>query len=108
MNIARDREQARRRGDDYEREETVLAYVQTHARKYFGGSATKEKVAEWFRPTVKVHEDGKYAPLVKTKLSKSRVKVWTPAREAGSVDDIQAHSQMCVVVLLRSLYFHST
>ena len=86
---------------------TLLAYVQAHARKYFGSSATKEKVAEWFRPTVKVHEDGKYAPLVKTKLSKSRVKVWTPAREAGSVDDIQAHSQMCVVVLVRSLYFQS-
>ena len=88
-------------------DETLLAYVQAHAKKYFGSSATKEKVAEWFRPTVKVHEDGKYAPLVKTKLSKSRVKVWTPAREAGSVDDIQAHSQMCVVVLVRSLYFQS-
>ena len=88
-------------------DETVLAYVQTRAKKYFGGSATKEKVAEWFRPTVKVHEEGKYAPLVKTKLSKSRAKVWTPAREAGSVEDIQAHSQMAVVLLVRSLYFQS-
>ena len=79
--------------------------MQANAKKYFGPSATKEKVAESFRPTVKVHEDGNYAPLVKTKLSKSRVKVWTPTREAGSVDDIRAHSQMCVVVLVRSLYF---
>ena len=88
-------------------DETLLAYMQANAKKYFGSSATKEKVAEFFRPTVKVHEEGKYAPLVKTKLSKSRVKVWTPAREAGSVEDIQAHCQMCVVLLVRSLYFQS-
>ena len=88
-------------------DETLLAYMQANAKKYFGSSATKEKVAEFFRPTVKVHEEGKYAPLVKTKLSKSRVKVWTPTREAGSVEDIQAHCQMCVVLLVRSLYFQS-
>ena len=27
-------------------DETLLAYVQAHAKKYFGSSATKEKVAE--------------------------------------------------------------
>ena len=70
-------------------DESILAYMQANAKKYFGSSATKEKAAEWFRPTVKEHEEGKYAPLVKTKLSKSRVKVWTPAREAGSVRGIR-------------------
>ena len=67
---------------------------------------TKEAEEEIAR-LKKEHEEGKYAPLVKTKLSKSRVKVWTPTREAGSVEDIKAHSQMCVVLLVRSLYFQS-
>ena len=62
---------------------------------------------EYVRPTLKIDETGKIAPPIRTKLSKSRVKVWTPAREAGYVDDIQAHSQMCVALLVRSLYFQS-
>ena len=88
-------------------DETILAYVQANAGKYFGPSATKEKFSEWFRPTAKEHEEGKYAPLLKTMLSKSRVEVWTPAREAGSMDDIRAHRQTCVGLLVRSLYFQS-
>ena len=72
--------------------------------KYFGNGVTKEKVREYFRPTIKFDESGKgYAPLIKTKLSKSRVKVWTPAEEAGNVEDIQSHSQMSVALLVRAL-----
>ena len=88
-------------------DETILNYVEQHAKKYFGANATKEKVREWFRPTVKIHEEGKYDPLVKCKLSKSRVKVWTPTNEPGSVEDLVAHSQLRVALLVRSCYFQS-
>ena len=63
---------------------------------------------EYFRPTIKFDESGKgYASLIKTKLSKSRVKVWTPAKEAGNLEDIQSHSQMSVALLVRALYLQS-
>ena len=88
-------------------DQQVLAYVEANAKKYFGNNISKEKVREYFRPTLKIDETGKFAPLIRTKLSKSRVKVWTPARDAGNVDDIQTHSQMCVALLVRSLYFQS-
>ena len=81
--------------------------MESNAKKYFGNGITKDKVRECFRPTLKIDESGKYAPLIKTKLSKSRVRVWTPAKEVGCVDDIQPHSQMCVALLVRSLYFQS-
>ena len=66
---------------------------------------TKDKVREFWRPTVKVHEEGRYDPLIKCKLSKSRVNVWTPSREPASVENIKPHSWMCVVLLVRSCYF---
>ena len=82
--------------------------MESNAKKYFGKDITKEKVREYFRPTIKFDESGKgYAPLIKTKLSKSRVKVWTPTKEAGSVEDIRSHSQMCVPLLERSHDFQS-
>ena len=87
-------------------DQQVLAYVEANVKKNFG-NISKEKVREYFRPTLKIDETGKFAPLIGTKLSKSRVKVWTSARDAGNVDDIQAHSQMCVALLVRSLYFQS-
>ena len=89
-----------------ELDQQVLAYVEANVHKYFG-SISKEKVREYFRPTLKKYVTGKFAPLIRTKLIRSRVKVWTSARDAGNVDDIQAHSQMCVALLVRSLYFQS-
>ena len=88
-------------------DEHILAFMESNMKKYFGNGISKDKVREYFRLTVKIDESGKYAPLIKTKLSKSRVKVWTPTKEVGSVDDIRPHSQMCVALLVRSLYFQS-
>ena len=33
--------------------------------------------------------------------------VWTPAKEAGNIEDIQSQSQMSVALLVRALYFQS-
>ena len=88
-------------------DEAILDYVEANAKRYFGSSITKDKVREYFRPTLKVHEENKYPPLIKTKLSKSRVKVWDAEKQPLSVDAIQAHSQVSVVVLIRALYFQS-
>ena len=59
-------------------DQAILKYVEDNAKKFFGEKITKDKIHEYFRPTVKCHEEGKYDPLIKCKLSKSRVKVWTP------------------------------
>ena len=88
-------------------DQAILKYVEDNAKKFFGEKITKDKIHDFFRPTVKCHEEGKYDPLIKCKLSKSRVKVWTPSREPASVEDIKPHSQMCVVLLVRSCYFQS-
>ena len=88
-------------------DEAILDYMEADARKYFGSSITKDKVREYFRPTLKVHEESKYPPLIKTKLSKSRVKVWGAEKQPLSVDAIEAHSQVSVVVMIRALYFQS-
>ena len=66
-----------------------------------------EKVREYFRPTVKRDEAEKYPPLIKTKLSQDKVKVWTQDKTATTAEAIQKHSEMQVVVMLRSVYFQS-
>ena len=88
-------------------DEVLVQHLEQNCKKYFGASMKQEKVREYFRPTIKRHEENKYPPLCKTKLSKSRVKVWGPDKEAASVEDITPHSEMCVVLTVRSLYFQS-
>ena len=86
-------------------DESVLKYVEENHKKYFGPSSKVEKVREYVRSTIRVHPEEKFEPLCRTKLSRSRVKVWNPDKSPGSPDSIQPHSQVALVCQVRSLYF---
>ena len=88
-------------------DEAILSHMQQHYKKYFGPQVKWEKVLEWWRPTLKVHEEGKYPSLVRTKLSKSRVKCWQPTLEPADIENLAARASVCVVLTVRSLYFQS-
>ena len=88
-------------------DKAILEYVEANASKYFPASLTKDRIREYFRPTLKIHEENKYPALIKTKLSKSRVKVWDTAKKLISADAIQPHCQVSVVLAVRALYFQS-
>ena len=85
----------------------VLAHMQEHFKKHFGPQAKWDKVLEWFRPTLKVHEENKYPSRVRTKLSKSRVKCWQQNHELADIEDLAPRASVCVVLTVRSLYFQS-
>ena len=51
-----------------------MEYVEANAAKYFLVSLSKDRIRKYFRPTSKIHEENKYAALIKTKLSKSHAK----------------------------------
>ena len=85
----------------------ILDYVESNYKKFFGNSMKADKVREYFRPTLKIDETGKYEPLVKTKLSRSRVKVWGEHKEPLSISVIEPHCDMRVSLLLRSVWFQS-
>ena len=85
----------------------IVNYIEANCKRYFGNNMKAEKVREYFRPTLKIDESGKYDPLVKCKLSKSKVKVWGPNKEVASADDIRPHSEVSVVLTVRSVYFQS-
>ena len=58
-------------------DQNVLSYMEKNYKHYFGAAMTWEKVKEYFRPTIRYADEGKtYPPLLKTKLSKDKVKVW--------------------------------
>ena len=78
-------------------DESVLKYVEANHKAYFGPSSKAEKVREYFRSTIRVHPEEKFEPLCRTKLSRSRVKVWNPDKSPGSADSIQPHSQVALV-----------
>ena len=86
-------------------DESILKYVEANHKKYFGPSSKVEKVREYFRTTIRAHPEGKFEPLCRTKLSKSRVKVWNPDKSPGDASSIGAHSQVALVCQVRSLYF---
>ena len=88
-------------------DDAVLCQMQAHFKKYFGTQVSWDKVLEWFRPTLKVHDEGKYPSLVRTKLSKSRVKCWLPGHEPGDIENLPAPASVCAVFSVRSLYFQS-
>ena len=88
-------------------DEAILKYVEANASKYFPANLTKDRIREYFRPTLKIHEENKYPALIKTKLSKSRVKVWDTAKKTISADAIEPHSNVSVVLTVRALYFQS-
>ena len=82
-------------------------YVEANVTKYFPASLTKDRIREYFRPTLNIHEESKYPALIKTKLSKSHAKVWDTAKNLISADAIQPHSQVSVVLTVRALIFQS-
>ena len=86
-------------------DEAILKYVEANHKKYFGPSSKAENVREYFRPTIRVHHEDKFEPLCRTKLSRSRVKIWNPDKSPGSADSILPHSQVALVCQVRSLYF---
>jgi hypothetical protein len=86
-------------------DESILKYVEANHKKYFGPSSKVEKVREYFRTTIRAHPEGKFEPLCRTKLSKSRVKVWNPDKSPGDASSIGAHSQVALNCQVRSLYF---
>ena len=86
-------------------DESILKYVEANHKRYFGPSSKVEKVREYFRTTIRAHPEGKFEPLCRTKLSKSRVKVWNPDKSPGDANSIGAHSQVALVCQVRSLYF---
>ena len=86
-------------------DESILKYVEANHKKYFGPSSKVEKVREYFRTTIRSHPEGKFEPLCRTKLSKSRVKVWNPDKSPGDANSIGAHAQVALVCQVRSLYF---
>ena len=86
-------------------DESILKYVEANHKRYFGPSSKVEKVREYFRTTIRAHPEGKFEPLCRTKLSKSRVKVWNPDKSPGDANSIVAHSQVALVCQVRSHYF---
>ena len=84
-------------------DESILKFVEANHKKYFGPSSKVDKVREYFRSTIKAHPEGKFEPLCRTKLSKSRVRVWNPDKSPGAAESIPAHSQVALVCQVRSL-----
>ena len=68
-------------------------------------NATKAQVDDWWRPTVKHSE--KYPPIIRTKCTKSKVRVRGPDKAQLSVEDVHPRSEMAVVVTARNVYFQS-
>ena len=68
-------------------------------------NATKGQVDDWWRPTVKRSE--KYPPIIRTKCTKSKVKVWGPDKTMMSIDDVVPKSDVAVVVQARNVYFQN-
>ena len=87
--------------------DAILFWMREHFTKYFGPQAKWDKVLEWFRPTLKVHEEGENPSLMRNKLSKSRAKCWQPDHEAADIENLAARASVCVVLTVRSLYFQS-
>jgi hypothetical protein len=56
-------------------------YILEHSERLFKKQMTKQQVDDGFHPTVKRHPEGKYEPLLRTKLDtqgRREISYWTP------------------------------
>ena len=68
-------------------------------------TAKEAQVDEYWRTLVT--RSDKYPPIIRTKCTKSKVRVWGPNKEQLSVDNERPRSEMAVVVQARNVYFQN-
>ena len=84
-------------------DQIVLKKLKANLSKYT--TAKEAQVDEYWRELVKTSD--KYPPIIRTKCTKSKVRVWGPNKEVLSVNDVQPRSEMAVVVHVRNVYFQN-
>jgi len=95
-------------------DEQNIKEVVKRSKELLGKEMDEKAVKDIFTPSVKVHPDGKYDPIVPSKLQltgdkKTSIVVAVPGDEftfyEGTVDDIEKGSRVLVVVETSGLWF---
>ena len=87
-------------------DELLLEALEKNASKYLPRRDAK-RVRDMWRPTKKEHAEGKFPAVIQTKASKFLIYVWGEDMTPMTYDAISTHSELCLLVRVKNLYFQS-